>query len=105
MSDWSTRKKTRFRGEVLTILAGRHLSQNARLDDIQVCAALQSNGWDCEIRDVVTILQDMQGRNWVKFEQQRHEVTRRIMLFRIEICPDGQDIVDEVAKSPAVSFL
>jgi hypothetical protein len=105
MSEWSTRKKSRFRGEVLTILAGRHLAQGSRLDDLQVCAALQSNGWDCEMKDVVTILQDMQGRNWVKFEQERNQVTRRVMLYRIEICPEGQDLADELTHHPAVSFL
>lgn len=105
MSDWGTRKKNRFRGEVLTILAGRHLSQKSRLDDVQVCAALQSNGWECEMRDVVTILQDMKGRNWVDFTQSRNEITGRVELYRIIICPDGQDLVDELKPHPAVSFL
>jgi hypothetical protein len=105
MKEWSTKKKTRFRGEVLSILSGHHLAQGSRLDDVQLCLAVQTMGWDCEMRDIVTILQDMQGRGWVKYEWRRSKITQRVELFCIEICPDGQDLVDEVTRHAAVSFL
>ena len=105
MSEWSGEQKKRFRGDVLNVLAGRHLSQNARMDDVQICLALQSLAWGCEMRDVVTILQDMQGRGWVKFKDRRNKITQRVELYEIEICPDGQDLVDDTTRNPAVSFL
>ena len=105
MSEWSTEQKKRFRGDVLNVLAGRHLSQHARMDDVQVCLALQSLAWGCEMKDVVTILQDMSGRGWVKFKDRRSKVTQRVELYEIEICADGQDLVEDVSRHAAVSFL
>jgi hypothetical protein len=105
MSEWGTEKKKRFRGDVLNVLAARHLTQRSRMDDVQICLALQSLSWQCEMNDVVTILQDMQGRGWVKFKDRRSQVTRRVELFEVEICPEGQDLVDDTTRHPAVSFL
>lgn len=105
MSEWSTERKKRFRGDVLNVLAARHLSQRARMDDVQICLALQSLAWPCEMGDVVTILQDMSGRGWVKFKDRRNKITQRVELFEVEICPEGQDLVDDVSRNPAVSFL
>ena len=104
MSEWTQTRKARFRGEVLVLLSGHHLAQKSRMDDTAVCRTMQSLAWDVEIKDVVTILQDMQGRNWVKFESCRDRSALRVYLHTIEICPDGQDLVDETTRHPAVRF-
>lgn len=104
MSEWSQRRKARFRGEVLSLLAGRHLNQMSRMDDTAMCRTLQSLAWDVEIKDVVTILQDMSGRYWVKYEYCHDKDAGRVYLHTIEICPEGQDLVDETKRHPAVRF-
>ena len=104
MSEWRNDKKQRFRGDVLTVLAGNHLSQLSRMDDVELCHALQSLAWDCELKDVVTIVQEMAGRNWVRYEWRRNRISQRVELYAIEILPEGQDLVDETTRHIAVSF-
>ena len=105
MLDWGPVKKRRFRGEVLMVLSNRHGAQKSHLDDVQLYRALQIVGvLDAELKDVVTICQEMQGRGWVKFEQIRDPLTLRMQLLRIEICPEGQDLVDQTTTNNAVSF-
>lgn len=104
MSEWTQVKKARFRGEVLTVLSGRHLNQKSRMDDTALCRTLQGLAWDVGIKEVVTILQDMGGRNWVKFISCKDPDANRVYLHTVEICPDGQDLVDETTRHPAVRF-
>ncbi|ODU52204.1 MAG: hypothetical protein ABT07_01365 [Microbacterium sp. SCN 70-10] len=96
--------KKRFRGEVLRMLAVRHGQQQSRMDDVALCHALRSLAWEVDLNDVVTILQEMQGRNWVKFRQLRSIYNRRVELSQIEILPDGQDLYDQTTQNPAVEF-
>lgn len=104
ISNWHPDKKKQFRGEVLRMLSVRHSQQKSRADDIELCHALRSLAWDVEISDVVTILQEMQGRNWVTFKQRRSYYSSRVELSQIEILPDGQDLVDQTTTNPAVEF-
>ena len=104
MSEWNQRHKARFRGEVLNVLAGGHLNQRSRMDDTAICRTLQSLAWDVEIKDVVTILQDMKGRNWVTFIDCKDRMANRVYLHTVEILPDGQDLVDDTTRHPAVRF-
>lgn len=104
MKNWHPDLKKRFRGEILRMLAVRHGQQQSRMDDVALCHALRSLAWDVDINDVVTILQEMQGRNWVKFRQLRSIYNRRVELSQIEILPDGQDLYDQTAQHPAVEF-
>lgn len=103
MREWNQPRKARFRGDVLTVLSGNHLSQQSRMDDVMLGAALQRRLWDVGIRDVVTILQEMSGRGWVKFLQ-CPSGDGRVYLHTVEICPDGQDLVDGTTAHPAVRF-
>lgn len=106
MIDWHPMRKRRFRGEVLKMLSSRHCNQQSRLNDLLLLSALQSVGvQDIELRDVVTICQDMKGRGWLTYEQITDPVTRREQLHRIEICPEGQDLLDQTTHSSAVSFI
>lgn len=106
MLEWHPNRKRRFRGEILMLLSNRHGAQKSRLNDVQLYRALQTVGVeDAELKDVVTICQEMRGRGWVTYEQLRSPITDREELHRIEICPEGQDIVDQTTKHAAVSFL
>src|SRR5260370_1373314 len=78
MTNWHPEMKKRFRGEVLRMLAVRHGQQMSRTDDVALCHALRSLAWDVDINDVVTILQEMQGRNWVRFRQIKSIYNMRI---------------------------
>lgn len=104
MRDWHPDQKKRFRGEVLRMLAVRHGQQQSRMDDVALCHALRSLAWDVDINDVVTILQEMKGREWIDFAQIRSIYNRRIEISKIEIQPEGQDLVDQTTTNLAVEF-
>ena len=104
MTNWHPDKKKRFRGEVLRLLAVRHGQQMSRMDDVAMCHALRSLAWDIDINDVVTILQEMKGRDWVEFRQIKSIFNKRAELSQIAILPDGQDLVDQTTTNPAVEF-
>ena len=104
MRDWHPDQKKRFRGEVLRMLAVRHGQQQSRMDDVALCHALRSLAWDVDINDVVTILQEMNSREWLHFAQIRSIYNRRIEISKIEIQPAGQDLVDQTTTSPAVEL-
>jgi hypothetical protein len=74
------------------------------MDDVALCHALRSLAWDIDINDIVTILQEMKGREWVEFRQIKSIFNRRAELSQIEILPDGQDLVDQTTTNPAVEF-
>jgi hypothetical protein len=104
MTNWHPDLKKRFRGEVLRMLSVRHGQQRSRMDDVALCHALRSLAWDIDINDVVTILQEMKGRNWVGFRQIKSIYNRRAEISQIEILPDGQDLVDQTTMNPAVEI-
>jgi hypothetical protein len=104
MQDWHPQRKKQFRGEVLRMLAVRHGLQQSRMDDVALCHALRSLSWEIDINDIVTILQEMKGREWVDFQQIKSIYTRRAELSQIEITPAGQDLVDQTTTHPAVEI-
>jgi hypothetical protein len=104
MRNWHPDKKKHFRGEVLRMLSTVHGQQMSRMDDVALCHALRSLAWDIDINDVVTILQEMKGRNWVTFRQIKGIYNKRAELSQIEILPDGQDLVDQTTTNPAVEI-
>jgi hypothetical protein len=104
IQDWHPNKKKQFRGEVLRMLSVRHGLQQSRMDDVALCHALRSLAWEVDINDVVTILQEMQGREWVNFRSIKSIYNRRTEVSQIEILPAGQDLVDQTTTHPAVEF-
>jgi len=104
MQEWHPDKKRRLRGEVLRILAKGHAQQQSRLDDVELCLLLRRFAWEVDLNDVITILQEMYGRKWVTYRELRNVYMRRVQLLELEILPDGQDLVDQTIKNPAVEF-
>ena|ERR1039458_4517071 len=105
MAEWHPDRKRRLRYEVLRILSVRHGRQVSRIDDTLLCITLRDLGWfELDMNDTVTILQDMEGRGWVRFRALKNIYARRTQLSQIEILPAGQDVFDQVTHDPAVEF-
>ena len=105
MRDWHPDLKRRLRREVLRILSTNHGQQQSRPDDVALCHWLRALAWEVDLADVVTIVQEMQGRGWVKYRQFKDTILgRRVQLLEIEITPEGQDVFDQITPSPAVEF-
>lgn len=98
-------KARRLRGAVLTVLCANHNRQGHRLDDVLLGGALQGLLFDISSNDVLTILQDLKDRDYVRYVQRRNWLTGRMYCEQIEITARGRDLVEENIKAdPAVEF-
>jgi hypothetical protein len=102
MTNWHPDKVRKLRGEILKLLCGNHNMQKSRMDDVLITRLLQGMAFDVEIADIVTVLQYMAQRDWVKFRQVRNPLTQRTELSQIEVLPDGRDIVEQTTMNSAV---
>lgn len=95
-----------MRGDILKLLKGRHDAQQSRMDDVALTHALQSLAYErINVFIVVTMLQDMKDRGFVRYEQRRDHMTGRIRLEKIELTSAGRDQVEEnVKRDPAVGL-
>ncbi len=95
----------KLRGQILILLRGRHNMQGHRLDDIELARALQSLTFEVGINEVVTIVQDLEDRGYVRFRSRHNSLTGRVYLDKIELTAAGRDQVEEnVTIDPAVEF-
>jgi hypothetical protein len=104
-TDLTPERSRRLRGQILLLLRARHNVQASRYDDVGVTHALQSLAFEIGIGDAVTILQDLEGRGYVRYVQRHDSVTGRVYLEKIELTPAGRDQVEENRpRDPALEF-
>jgi hypothetical protein len=96
-------KTTRLRGAILGLLYTRHNEQKSHLDSVALWSTLNGLRFDVGQNEVVTILQDLKGRGYVNFEQEKNKYTNRVYCTLIELTPRGRDVVDELIVDPAVT--
>jgi hypothetical protein len=98
-----TRK--RLRGEILEIVDEGHQEQRSRLNDLVLWGVLQKLKYDVSQNDVITLLQDLEDREYLKFVQDKNRRTGEIRISQIEITPAGRDLLEGTIKSDAVHVL
>lgn len=86
--------KRRLRGLILKLLCARHDEQQSRMDDVELTSAVQSFAYHVVTPHIVTLLQDLQDRGYVRFHQGRDFLTRRVRLEKIELTAKGRDQVE-----------
>jgi transcription initiation factor IIE alpha subunit len=94
--------KRRLRAEILKLLYENHESQRTRLDDVTLSGVLERLGFDVHVNLVRELLQDLQERNCVKFDQEKNRRTGEVTIRKIQILPHGRDIIEKTALDPAV---
>jgi hypothetical protein len=71
------------------------------MDDVALCHALMSLAFRIDVKAVVTLLQDMRDRGYVRYEQRRDSLTLRVRVEKIELTSIGRDVVEENIATPA----
>ncbi len=105
MNEMTPALSRRMRGQILMLLRARHNSQQTRFDDVGLTHALRALACTVSIQDVVTLLQDLADRKYVRYRQTRDSYTGRVYLERIELTSAGRDQAEEnVATDPAVEL-
>ena len=105
MDDLTPKKARRMRGQILLLLRSRHNVQGSRFDSVALTRTLQDLAFDVNLIDVLTLLQDLQDRRYVRFTARPNSRTGRQYFEKIELTAAGRDQVEEnVATDPALEF-
>jgi hypothetical protein len=103
MSYSAVAKSKRLRGMVLELLQTNHDQQQSRFDSSMLWSALvRGLGFDASENDVITVLQDLEGRGYVRYEEIRNQRLGIYRIVKIELCPKGRDLLEGTITDPAV---
>ena len=90
-----------LRGLLLTLVYLNHNRQGGRLTSTVLRGTLQREGYQFSRPDILTILQDLKDRQFLRYEQMR-DPEEHAFIFNIEITARGRDLVDGMISDPAV---
>lgn len=94
--------KRRLRGMILRLVYENHEKQNHRLDDVTLTGVLERLQFDVYVNLVREVLQDLEERKLINFEQQRDRYTGKTAIRKIQILPAGRDVIEGTTSDPAV---
>jgi hypothetical protein len=92
----------RMRGVILELVYEGHSRQEGRLDDLTLFCLLSDLKFDISRNTTLTLLQNLRDRDYLKFKQERNDVTGQVTAREIQITPKGSDLVEKIATDPAV---
>ena len=93
----------RHRGVILQFIDSNHFQQLSRMDDVEMWGLMMDMGYRVGQEYVITLLQDLGDRGYVRFAPETNRLTGRTHLKQIQITPQGRDLVTRTgADDPAV---
>ena len=98
-----TRK--RLRGQILELLDENHSQQRSRFTDVVLWGVLQRLKYDVSQNEVLTLLEDLHDRGYVKYSSVKNAQSGVRRLSQIEITPDGRDVLEGTRQDDAVHVL
>lgn len=105
MNFLDTAKTKHLRGTVLMLLRTNHDAQNSRFDSTALWSALvRGLSFEVSRNELKTVLQDLKGRGYVDFKQQKDNDSGAIYIVQIELCPKGRDLLEGTIDDPAVEL-
>jgi hypothetical protein len=95
-------QKRQLRGIVLKLIYENDEAQQIHLDEMTLTAVLEELQFDVYVNLIRDILHDLRGRGLLSFDEQRNRVTGSSPIRKIQITPEGRDIVEKTGNNPAV---
>jgi hypothetical protein len=86
--------KKRWRGVVLELVYDGHSKQESRLDDLALWGLMRDLGHDVGQMDVRTLLQELGEMKYLRFRQERNDLTSEVRIFAIEITRGGIALIE-----------
>lgn len=93
-----------LRGTILRLVYGNHHGQQARLEAVVVANALRRMTWEVDLDFVLTQLQYLREKGYLRYQDKWDETLVRPHIYEIEITPSGHDLVERVRKDEGVKF-
>jgi hypothetical protein len=92
----------RLRGQILELVSENHQAQRTRLELITLWGVLVRLGFDVGRDDVITLLQDLREREYLRFDSTKDKWSNRVEISKIEITPAGRDLLEGTIVDKAV---
>lgn len=95
-----------LRAAVLQIIYGNQQNQRSRLRFTPLYGAIARLGFDVSTNELITVLQDLQERGYVKYtrDEAQYRDYRKTVISEIQILPAGRDLVEKTNADAAVCF-
>ena len=95
-----------LRAAVLQIIYSNQQNQRSRLRFTPLYGAITRLGFDVSINVLVTVLQDLKERGYIKYtrDEDAYRESRKTVISEIQILPEGRDVVEKTTADPAVCF-
>ena len=84
---------------MLELVFERHHNQQTRFSDVTLWSMLLRVGFSLGQDEVVTVLQDLCDRGYVRFEEEKNRRTGRTTIALIQVTPKGRDLVERGSKT------
>lgn len=102
MNEQQVNKNKRLRGAVLQFVQTNHADQGSHMDDLEIWGMMQDLNFGIGQNQVLTLLQDLCSRGYLKYEEQMNRLTGRCVISRIELTAEGRNLVERIKVDPAV---
>ena len=93
----------RHRGMLLRFAYDNHNDQHSRLDDQAMWGVMMGMGVTLGQNEVITMLQDLCDRGYMRCKSKMNVITGRVQLREIELTHKGRDLVDGVTDDAAIT--
>ncbi len=87
---------------ILQLLQENHEAQRRRMNDAHLLAVLRNLQYDIVLNELLTMLQELSGRGYIKYDILRNERDREIRLQKLEITPLGVDVYEGTRTDPSI---
>jgi hypothetical protein len=94
----------RRRGNMMKLIRQGHEAQFERMDDFEMHAMMQDIGANMSLRQVLTMLQDLQTLGYVTFNQSFSEPKERVVAEQIMLTAAGLALVMRRKDNDEVLF-
>jgi len=94
----------RYRTVLLQLLNANHRAQHARMDHVMLAMAMRGVGCGVGENDVLTLLQDLCDRSFVRYNEKKNRLTHDTEISQIEITAAGRDILEGTRTDGAVEL-
>lgn len=104
MSYGRVEKNRRVRRLILDVLRARHDDQQSRYDSSLLWSVLvRTFAFDVSENELFTMLQDLNGRGYVVYVEQKNLRKGEYRIVQIELTPKGRDLLEgNIPPDPAV---
>ena len=102
MNEGKASQIRRHRGLVLQLAHTNREDQLSRMDDVELWGALLDLRIEVGQNTVLSLLQDLKDRGYLRFDESRDRLTGRMRCRKIELCGAGCDLVEHTRTDEAV---